>query len=134
MADFQTKVKPIKKAMSFTDKLRQKIIAKRKTQTRRQLPHKLEVGDLVYIKSHRMMFKKDSPAIIRITALRTERMRDISAGDLVKEGFVYYEDFIETIYTLYPKEVKAAMAKGEIYNPEMVVVDFELVQKNPKIT
>ena len=132
MRKFSTNIKDIKKSFLFTRKLRQKLLAGTKTQTRRQLPNTYEVGDLAYVRTKRGMFKVDSPAIIKITALRTERMRDISAGDLVKEGFKSKEEFIELIYTLYPKEVKEAMKKGEIYNPIMVVVDFELVQTNPK--
>ena len=131
MTDFETNVASVKKSFLFTKRLRGKVLAKKKTQTRRQLPHKLEVGDLAYVKTKRMMKKVDSPAIIKITGLRIERMRDISDADLKKECVNYKEYFIDLIYRLYPDAVKKAEANGEQYNPEMVVVDFKLVQTNP---
>ena len=96
------------------------ILEGKKTQTRRiwKKP-RVKVGNIYKAKTR--LYSKDSFALIKITGLRREKLREISLEDVKKEGFESLGEFMNAWMRIH----------GD-WNPdeEVYVVDFEMLRKN----
>lgn len=93
------------------------ILSGQKTQTRRTGKLRWKVGAIRQAKTG---YKKDSEfAKLRILAIRSERLGDISPEDAIKEGYNSVAEYIEVFQRIYKR-----------WDPNEVVwvIDYEKVE------
>jgi hypothetical protein len=93
------------------------ILTGRKTQTRRTGKLRWKVGA---VRQAKTSYRKDSEfAKIKITAIRQERLGDITREDAVREGYNSIGEYHEVFLRIYG-----------VWDPDMIVwvIDFERVE------
>ena len=82
----------------------QAILEGRKTQTRRIADYRpCLVDDLLWVKSKLFQRKADTTLWLKVTDVRVERLQDITEADVLAEGCIDKEDFIQCWDKIYAK-------------------------------
>jgi hypothetical protein len=102
--------------ISFKPEHVEPILEGRKTQTRRLGKKRWNVGAIHHCRTR--LFDGEPFACVRITAVRRERLGDISDGDIAREGYATRADYRAAWEAIY----------GSSWNDDMEVwvVDFKL--------
>ncbi len=138
MTDFEAMVEKSDKLLGFHNEFLQDIFDGRKTQTRRPRAKGFSVGDHVVLVARFGLSptnQDNTPAILKITGVRIERLDAISDADVAKEGFRTRAEFMKKFMTIYNQsaiERRDYERVADIKPSDHVYVfDFELVQISP---